>query len=93
MAKVKDCMVEECAYNRGQRCHALAITIGDTRRHPKCDTYFDLQEKGGDSTVVAGVGACKVSACKYNSDLECQADSIEVGYQQDEADCMTFEMK
>jgi hypothetical protein len=43
------------------------------------------------SAAIAGVGACKVSSCAHNSDLECQALSIRVGYHGDHPDCLTFE--
>ncbi len=41
----------------------------------------------------AGVGACKVIQCIHNEDLECQASSIDVGFANGLADCMTYELK
>jgi hypothetical protein len=41
---------------------------------------------------MAGVGACKVSDCEYNDDLECSADSIEVAITGDTAECMTCKL-
>ena len=90
MPRVENCRVIECCYNLDQMCHALAITIGN-RTHPKCDTYCDYMTKGGDQSVIAGVGACKVSECGYNRSLECTASGITVGRAEDEADCLTFE--
>lgn len=89
MPEVSDCQVEMCAYNTDGKCHAMAITIGDTV-HPKCDTYVETGTKGGDLDSIAGVGACKVCSCVHNMGLECQATTISVGYQQGEVDCLTF---
>jgi hypothetical protein len=36
------------------------------------------------------VGACKVTACRYNDDLECGADSISVGHDKSGIRCMTY---
>ncbi len=92
MSRVTRCEVSECAYNMDDVCHAKAITIGDTI-YPKCDTYCASMVKGGDDDCVAGVGACKVASCIYNSDLECESPEICVGYEEDEADCLTFESR
>ncbi|MEJ2200718.1 MAG: DUF1540 domain-containing protein, partial [Desulfuromonadaceae bacterium] len=61
MTKVTNCTASECAYNAGKICHALAITIGDPPREPKCDTYFKSEVHGGAQYSTAGVGACKTS--------------------------------
>ncbi len=91
MPKVQKCEVSQCAYNRSQTCHALAITVGDGA-HPACDTFCVASSKGGDSNATGCVGACKVSICKFNSNLECQAQSITVvNHQQKCADCGTFQ--
>jgi len=90
MPKVKNCQVAECCYNVEEKCHALAITVGGDGAHPACDTYCGYRTKGGDVTILAGVGACKVSECTYNQSLECTAPGIEVGRGRDEADCLTF---
>jgi hypothetical protein len=91
MPKVERCRVSECCYNTDEMCHALAITVGGGGDHPACDTYCDYRVKGGDQTVIAGIGACKVSECVYNQSLECTAPGITVGRGPDEADCLTFE--
>jgi len=90
MAKVTDCDMGECAYNRNQECHALAITIGN-EGEPRCDTFVKCEQQGGDALATAGVGACKTSECRYNADLECCAPSIQVAHTQGHPDCKTFE--
>ncbi|MEU7564608.1 DUF1540 domain-containing protein [Streptomyces fradiae] len=89
MPVINECAVEDCAYNRDRACHALAITVGDTR-NPQCDTFFTSRNKGGDPSNTGRVGACKVSSCRHNTDYECRAPGITVGYQQSEVDCLTF---
>ena len=90
MVQVKQCDVSECAYNSDHMCHAIAVTIGHADDHPMCDTFCPSQSKGGVPNMIAGVGACKVSACQHNDSLECTATSISVGHQSDEVDCLTF---
>lgn len=92
MTKVMKCNVKDCAYNMDDCCHTIAITVGDGN-NPMCDTFCQSTMKGGDSSSLAGVGACKVSACKHNTKLECQAPEITVGYCGQEPDCLTFESK
>jgi len=89
MPNVSSCDVIKCAYNANNRCHAMAITIGDGA-HPTCDTFCQEGGSGGDPEAIASVGACKVSSCVYNQSLECQADQVRVGYNGDEIDCLTF---
>lgn len=90
MPKVVKCDATGCAYNIDELCNAHAITIGDGT-NPRCDTFCDAATKGQAFTGITAVGACKVSCCTHNSGLECQASEICVGYQGDEADCLTFE--
>ncbi|MDH4202037.1 MAG: DUF1540 domain-containing protein [Phycisphaerae bacterium] len=90
MARVRECGAIGCSYNTDNKCHAFAITIGDTV-HPTCDTLCQSILKGGDSEVTAHVGACKVASCVHNSSLECECSEIEVGYQGSEVDCLSFE--
>lgn len=89
MPKVTACDITQCAYNLERKCHALAITVGDGA-HPQCDTFCPSSTKGGDAKAIAGVGACKVSQCQHNKNLECQAQGIQIGYMQNEVDCLTF---
>ncbi|WP_267592793.1 DUF1540 domain-containing protein [Carbonactinospora thermoautotrophica] len=92
MPLVNECAVDACAYNRDRACHALAITIGDLG-HAHCDTFFSASIKGGDPSAVGHVGACKMADCEYNVSLECQAPGITVGYQQNAADCLTYQRR
>lgn len=90
MPQVQACSISDCAYNVGSRCHARAITIGDGV-HPGCDTaYRDAPMHTQNKQRIAGVGACKVSACRFNDDLECNADSIEVGLIDKSVNCLTY---
>jgi len=90
MPTVSSCDISQCAYNMDNKCHAMAITIGDGA-HPACDTFCPSGAKGGVMDEIGRVGACKVPSCIHNSMLECQAESICVGYQGSQADCLTFE--
>ena len=87
---VQVCEVKSCAYNNGgQTCHARAITIGDGI-HAACDTFFVSDRHTRNTSDMAGVGACKVTSCRHNSDLECSAETIRVGLHDSHADCLTF---
>lgn len=89
MPIVAECLASECAYNVSMKCHARAITVGNSM-HAGCDTFFARagHTKAADRT--AGVGACKSVQCKFNEDLECMTDSIRVGLRGQEVNCMTF---
>jgi hypothetical protein len=89
-ARVEKCEISQCAYNSDNQCHAMAITIGGDASHPQCDTFCSATEKGGEKTKIARVGACKVSACTFNKNLECNSPDIMVGYNRGEIDCLTF---
>jgi hypothetical protein len=87
---VLGCASTDCAYNEGTECHAKAITVGDGV-NPNCDTFLDSSsDHTASSGQPGGVGACKLSACAYNDDLECTAQSISVGNQGGKASCMTY---
>ena len=90
--KVTQCQVEECAYNQNCICHAMAITVGNTGR-PRCDTFCISGIAAGDPSACAVVGACKASSCTHNESLECAAPSVNVGYEADEPDCLTYTRK
>ncbi len=92
MPVVRKCMVNECCYNANSKCHARAITIGDSV-HPACDTYLAGMSHTLHTKQIAGIGACKTASCKHNEDLECMAESIQVGMIKNEANCMTFSMR
>lgn len=90
MPEVTECSVENCAYNHGMECHALAITVGEPGGQPACDTFFATTKYGGDADTTAGVGACKLAECEYNCNFECAAGHISVGIIGDHPDCLTF---
>ncbi len=90
MPRVKECQVEQCAYNTNQKCHALAITIGGGN-DALCDTYWPGRKKGGDQSAAGQVGACKTESCRYNNQLECTANGIEVMAEHGQPVCETYE--
>lgn len=90
MPDVTECSAESCAYNKGMECHAIAITVGEPAGDPACDTFFEAEQHGGVDDMTAGVGACKLSDCSFNTNYECSASSITVGMMDGQADCMTF---
>jgi len=90
MPYVDSCTVSDCGYNKDDKCHARAITIGDGV-HPGCDTAFLGSSRHTRANNTAGVGACKVTGCAFNNDLECSADSITVSMQDNSVQCMTFQ--
>lgn len=90
MPQVQSCAIVDCAYNVSENCHARAITIGDGM-HPGCDTAFlDAPMRANNKKRIAGVGACKVTSCMFNDDLECNAENINVGLISNSINCMTF---
>jgi len=89
MPIVDSCTIDECAYNKGNKCHARAITIGDGI-HPGCDTSLLDNSRHTSANSLAGVGACKVANCKFNNDLECESDSITVSMKSNTIQCMTY---
>ena len=91
MPVVTECMVSECVYNANSGCHARAITIGDSI-HPDCDTFLAGARHAKSVNQIAGIGACKTAGCKFNNDLECIAENIQVGMSNNKANCMTFEL-
>jgi len=90
MPQVKTCNANECAFNQGNNCHALAVTIGDENA-AACDTFVkNGGTKGGKMTEIAGVGACKMEDCQHNEGLYCTASSIQVEQTADGAVCATY---
>jgi Domain of Unknown Function (DUF1540) len=90
MPKIMDCTMEDCAYNRNEECHAMAITVGD--HTPICDTYICGTHKSGVKKRGC-VGACKVEECKFNDELECCSSGIHVGIHSNQPECLTFDSK
>ncbi len=91
MPIVTNCMVSECVYNAESSCHARAITIGNSV-NPACDTYMSGLRHTKATNLTAGIGACKTVGCRFNSDLECMAESIQVGKVKNKAHCITFDL-
>ncbi len=89
MVKIVECSVGECAYNRENMCHTMAITVGNGIAH-KCDTFCPSPGKGGDPNAMGAVGACKAESCRFNQSLECTATGIRVGREGSLIDCLTF---
>ncbi len=89
MPEVIGCEATECLYNSDGKCHTFGITIGD--EEPMCDTYKSSKGKGGIEDIMAGVGACHTSSCKYNENYECSANSIIVKMKSGHADCGTYQ--
>lgn len=92
MPVVSKCAASACAYNVNSNCHARAITVGDSVK-PGCDTFMEGSRHIKDAERIAGIGACKTASCKFNDDLECMADSVQVGMVRNEANCVTFAMR
>lgn len=88
MPAVKSCSVEECVFNHKKICSTRAITVGDGET-PQCDTYF-VDHRHAKQSHLAGVGACKVTSCRFNKDYGCLADNIIVGHVRSMANCQTF---
>jgi hypothetical protein len=72
MPAVSECTVTGCSYN-DDGCHAFAITVGGEDGQADCTTFIPLDRKGGLSRAVAQVGACSLSDCAHNRQLECTA--------------------
>lgn len=92
MPKVLECLMDECAYNKEKKCHAMAITVGGGMC-PLCDTFMKTVKKGGVADMIGTVGACKVENCQLNTSLECNAGGIRVVLHNQHAECATFKAK
>ncbi len=66
MPQVAICSVAKCVYNQDESCHAKAITIGDPAE-PACDTFESSAIHAKNTRLLAGVGACKASACGFHA--------------------------
>ena len=88
MPMVGSCQVSSCAFNRGDKCKAMAINVGGPG--PDCDTFMMADQKCSGASADAGVGACKVVSCKYNDCLMCAAPGISVFLMGNKAACATF---
>jgi len=81
------CQMENCGYNKENKCFAMAITVGGP--HQMCDTFAADTEKGGVDTASAMVGACKVINCMFNKALVCTVKGVVVGPHEGHPDCLT----
>jgi hypothetical protein len=64
------------------------ITIGrDTL--PTCVTFMP-DEQHFTPRLIAGVGACKISACVHNRIRSCHAQGIDVAVKESAPTCITF---
>jgi hypothetical protein len=89
LARVAECTVPECVYNRSSRCYAVAITVGNGEV-PECLTFHATNNRVERRETTAAVGACKVPECRHNRDYACAADRIYVGYANHEIACLAF---
>ena len=92
MPEVKHCTAKSCGFIRDSGCHARAITVGYPEA-PGCDTFFaiaDTSEHAKSTGRTSGVGACKVSDCRFNEDYECMADEVTLAYSKNQAHCQTY---
>src|SRR5690554_5254872 len=90
MPIIDTCAATNCSYNVDESCQARAITVGDGI-HAGCDTFVQTSNRVPAHSREAGVGACKVEACRHNRNLECEAPSIKLELHSGHADCATFE--
>ena len=91
MAKIIDCNAKGCVYNYNNKCHTIAINIGDDI--PCCDTFMAGDTKSGFNDVSGSIGSCKVDTCSFNRSLECAASEIHMSVVGNEVDCQTYRKK
>ena len=89
MPVVTSCQIENCGYNVAKKCHAKAITVGDSF-DPECDTFLESNLHIREIRRTAGVGACKVTACRFNRNFDCGADSIAIGKASGKIQCLNY---
>ena len=58
-----------------------------------CDAFIETASKCGPNDLVGGVGACKVTECKFNDCLECSAPGINIKWNGSNAMCNTFKRR
>jgi len=88
MSEILGCNVSQCAYNRDNKCHAMAINVGGTS--PLCDAFTETVAKCGDTQINGSVGSCKLKDCRFNDCLMCTATGIRVKWDNNQAMCETF---
>lgn len=88
MPEVIDCTMEICAYNKGKKCHALAINVGGSG--PICEAFIKAAAKCASDEITGGVGACKIKDCQFNECLMCAAPGIHMKSSGSQVICDTF---
>lgn len=89
---VASCTVEGCAFNTQKKCHAKAVTIGNSG-NPSCDTFHPSSHHTGNVRMLAGVGACKTEDCTNNENFECTAAEIHVGTNRGHNVCLSYQRR
>jgi hypothetical protein len=89
-SKVWFCNATDCSYNAREKCHAVAITIGNAEGTPYCDTRVHGKTKAGVEQAEGLVGACKVDDCIFNEALECVARGVRIKNLENNVECRTF---
>jgi hypothetical protein len=87
MARIAECDMSNCVYNKENCCHTIGITVGP---HAECNTYSHASARGGFLDVIGGIGACLAEGCKFNEMLECKAPNIDITVHDRHPDCKTF---
>lgn len=89
--EVKKCTVDKCFYWRDNECFAHSILVGSDE--PVCET-FAASNQHAKKPADGVIGACHVTKCEYNSGMFCHACSdIEVAWNDNKAQCITFEAR
>lgn len=91
LANVSTCAVHDCSFNDHDDCTAYAITVSGAKDHASCATFIDTSQTGGLPKVLAHVGACQRSECRFNNHLMCDAQGVRVGPGAEKADCLTYQ--
>lgn len=92
MPTIKACSVSDCGFNIKDECYAKAITIGNEQA-PNCNTFFKSPDEDAHIKTVkqsAGVSACKLSNCQFNTDYACTADEVLISQRYQKANCATY---
>ena len=101
-----ECSVVNCSYNENRLCKRENITVGGREAikpsETACESFYprgtntmtNLDTKGPKKETNI---ACNAVACRYNSDMKCMADHIQIAgvhaVSNGETECGTFEHK
>lgn len=69
--------------------HALGIGSEEPRREPGASVKSD--EKYGNISLTENIRICKVPDCIFRKRMLCEAKSINIGWDGNHADCITFD--